>query len=48
MTEVRAFVMSLARLYKDGKITKTKLNTLLKDKKISQEEFDYIIAFKNA
>lgn len=48
MTEVRVFVMSLARLYKDGKVTKTKLNALLKGNKISQEELDYIVAFKTA
>lgn len=38
------FVESLRRLYKAGKITKKKLDDLLDEGKITQDEYDYIIA----
>lgn len=38
------FVESLARLYKDDKIDKKKLEDLLLNKKINQTEYDYIIS----
>lgn len=37
------FIESLKRLYGAGKITEDKLNEMLKDGKISQAEYDYII-----
>ena len=37
-------VESLKRLYAQGKVTKAKLETMLADGKITQEEFDYIVA----
>lgn len=40
------FTESLARLYKDNKIEKKKLNNLLSSKKISQQEYNYIIKQK--
>ena len=40
------FVESLSRLYKNNKIDKKKLNNLLSLKKISQQEYDYIIKQK--
>ena len=36
-------IESLKRLYRDGKITKEKLQKMLKDKKITQVEYDYIV-----
>ena len=36
-------IESLKRLYRDGKITKEKLQKMLKDKKITQVEYDYIM-----
>ena len=43
---MRAFVESLRRLYRKGSpnVTMDKLETLLLEGKITQEEFDYIIA----
>ena len=44
---MRTFIESLKRLYDDGKgivVTKEKLETMLAEKKITQEEFDYIIS----
>ena len=38
------FVESLRRLYKAGKIMKKKLDDLLDEGKITQDEYDYIIA----
>lgn len=38
------FVESLARLYKDDKIDKKKLEDLLLNKKINQTEYDHIIS----
>ena len=35
-------VESLARLYKDNKISDGKLNKLLSDKKITKQEYEYI------
>ncbi|MEE1445851.1 hypothetical protein [Faecalibacillus intestinalis] len=40
------FVQSLSRLYKIDKISLDKLNELLENKKITQEEYDYIISKK--
>jgi hypothetical protein len=37
-------VESLKRLYLAGKVTIDKLNTMLSQNKITQEEYDYIIA----
>lgn len=37
-------VESLKRLYGLGRVTIEKLNTLLADSKITQEEYDYITA----
>ena len=37
------FVESLKRLYSAKRITKKKLNSLLKANKITQEEYNYII-----
>ena len=39
-------VESLARLYKDNKISDSKLNKLLTDKKINKQEYEYIISVK--
>ncbi len=39
-------VESLARLYKDNKISDGKLNKLLSDKKITKQEYEYIISVK--
>jgi len=36
------FVESLKRLFHIGRISEEKLNDLLKEKKINQEDFDYI------
>lgn len=40
------FVQSLRRLYHSTpkRVTKSKLNSLLRDGKLTQEEYDYIIA----
>ena len=40
------FVESLFRLYKDNKIDKKKLNSLLSSKKINQTEYNYILKQK--
>ena len=37
------FVESIVRLYKDKKIEKKKLNSLLSNKKISQSDYNYIL-----
>lgn len=37
------FVESLKRLYKDRKVSLDKITNLLKEKKINQKEYDYII-----
>lgn len=36
------FVESLARLYKDEKVSDNTLNRLLSEKKINQQEYNYI------
>lgn len=36
------FVESLARLYKDEKVSDNTLNRLLSEKKINQQEYTYI------
>ena len=41
------FVESLWRLYKDNKIDTKKLDVLLASKKISKQEYDYVISAKN-
>lgn len=41
---MRTLVDSLQRLYSLGKLTVEKLNNLLIDNKITQEEYDYIIS----
>jgi hypothetical protein len=38
------FVESLARLYKDEKVSDNILNRLLSEKKINQQEYTYIIS----
>ena len=40
------FIESLSRLYKDNKIDKKKLNSLLSSKKINQQEYNYILKQK--
>ena len=40
------FIESLIRLYKDNKIDKKKLNSLLSSKKINQTEYNYILKQK--
>lgn len=40
------FVESLARLYKDNKVFDSTLNKLLLDKKITKQEYEYIISVK--
>lgn len=42
------FVESLSRLYKDNQVDDKKLKELLSNKKISKQEYDYIISVKNA
>ena len=46
MNQITQFVESLSRLYKNNKIDKKKLNNLLSLKKISQQEYNYIIKQK--
>ena len=43
MNQITQFVESLSRLYKDNKIDKKKLNSLLSSKKINQTEYNYIL-----
>lgn len=38
---------SLQRLYKEGKISNHTLDRLLTEKKITEQEYNYIIAAKN-
>lgn len=40
---MNVMVESLKRLYKDGKITNKKLNELLDDSVITQDEYMYIL-----
>ena len=40
------FVESLARLYQANKINEEKIKDLLTNKKINQQEYDYIISAK--
>ena len=40
------FVESLARLYKDDKVSDGTLNRMLSDKKINKQEYEYIISVK--
>lgn len=39
-------VESLARLYKEDKVSDSTLNRLLSDKKINKQEYEYIISVK--
>lgn len=41
------FIESLCRLYKANRIDNKKLDELLANKKINQQEYDYIISAKN-
>lgn len=41
---MRQFVDSLWRLYKNNKIQKQKIDNLLSLKKITKQEYDYIIS----
>ena len=41
------FIESLCRLYKFNKIDDKKLNELLSSKKITKQEYDYVISAKN-
>ena len=43
---MKQFIESLSRLYKDNKIDKKKLNSLLSSKKINQTEYNYILKQK--
>ena len=40
------FVESLARLYKNDKVSDNTLNRMLSDKKINKQEYEYIISVK--
>ena len=42
------FVESLSRLYKEDKVSNQTLNRLLADKKITKQEYEYVISAKNA
>lgn len=42
------FIESLCRLYKMEKINKEKLDELLSNGKINQQEYDYVISADNA
>jgi hypothetical protein len=43
---MRRFVESLKRLYKAGRVTEIRLQALLNNNEITQEEYDYIISTK--
>ena len=42
------FVESLLRLYKEDKVSNQTLDRLLTNKKITKQEYEYIISAKNA
>lgn len=42
------FIESLYRLYQIEKVNKAKIDALLTSKKITKQEYDYIISAKNA
>lgn len=42
------FVESLQRLYKENKVSNQTLNKLLTEKKITKQEYEYIISVKNS
>lgn len=44
--EFSQFVNSLGRLYKEAKIELENVEKLLKDKKINEEEYKYIISLR--
>ena len=46
MMEFSKFVNSLVRLYKEAKIELENVEKLLKDKKINEEEYKYIISLR--
>ena len=41
---MNVLVESFKRLYKNGQLTKEKLDSLLKENKISKEEYEYILS----
>lgn len=43
MNKFNEFIESLRRLYVDNKVSKEKIDTLLKEKKITMEEHLYIL-----
>lgn len=47
MSQFSQFVKSLSRLYKFSKIKKNYLDKLLADKKLSDDEYNYIISQTN-
>ena len=44
--EFSQFVNSLGRLYKEAKIELVNIDKLLKDKKINEKEYNYIISLR--
>lgn len=40
---MNALIESLKRLFKNGQITKERLNDMIADKKISKDEYEYIV-----
>lgn len=46
MNQVTPFIKTLVELYAVGKIQATKLRELLKNKTITQEEYEYIVNSK--
>ena len=47
MSQFSQFIKSLSRLYKINKVKKEYLDGLLADKKLSDEEYNYIISQSN-
>lgn len=41
---MKIFIESLYRLYKNKQVTKEKIDEFLSSKKITQQEYDYIIS----
>ena len=41
---MKVFIESLYRLYKNKQVTKEKIDEFLSSKKITQQEYDYIIS----
>lgn len=44
--EFSQFVYSLGRLYRDNKIELFIIDNLLKDKKINEKEYEYIVSLR--